>query len=232
MFIPSVALIMRRLAPLALLSVGACSGKCSEPASDELGAALITACRSACSAFVTAGCDRAGLRLDDQARCVEACDKENRAFAAARCETHRLSYLECVGRATPQCAVLDCSAAHCIEQGRGSGCDAAFGQYRKCVSPCLFAGTLHTAERSIRVGEKQHRTDHEIVRLGCAECPATRSLRAPPGSPCQAASVCSQECCRCKGGPSAYLARLCIDGVCADPGRACEVTAGVAEACK
>lgn len=49
----------------------------------------------------------------------------------------------------------------------------------------------------------------EIVQ-SCEDCEAKRRPGAPAGSPCSAASVCAEQCCKCsKGRDNSFRARAC-----------------------
>jgi hypothetical protein len=195
---------------------------CKKPesaASDERAA-----CASACAALVSAGCERQGLRTEDQVRCVDECTKRGVELAPAHCGDQRAAYLTCVARAAPDCARLDCSAANCLEHATGlESCRAQHSSWRACVAPCLDPGSTHVGERVVRGDTGDAKVGAELVRAGCGECP-TPKPGAPPGSPCTAASVCGQVCCKCPKGPASYLARACVDASCRAGNEACELT--------
>src|SRR5437762_11111098 len=54
----------------------------------------------------------------------------------------------------------------------------------------------------------------EIVQT-CGDCRASTRPGAPPGSPCSAASVCQELCCKCPNAlPKTYRARVCDSARC------------------
>ena len=70
---------------------------------------------------------------------------------------------------------------------------------------------------SSRVSERPDAGDlaAEIVQT-CADCQSSVRPRAPPGSPCTAASVCSEICCKCPNLLDKYYrARVCDAARCA-----------------
>jgi len=182
------------------------------------------ACAAACAALISAGCERDGLRRQDHDRCVQHCAAHGAGLASAGCGSERAGYLTCVAKMEPDCERLTCSAALCIERAVGLGvCRDSYERWRQCAAPCLDPGSSHFGERVVSSGATRQRVTTEIVRSGCAECaPAKRG--APAGSACQAASVCSQICCRCPGNPAKFLARACVDGVCEEGEAACELS--------
>ncbi len=195
------------------LGCNTCTRRAQESPRDD-------ACRAACAALVTKGCDRDGLQESDQTRCVERCVDDGAKHARAECESQRLDYLGCVSTADFDCKVADCSAGTCISTGAGlRACQALHTTWRQCLEPCLHVGVVKTGSKN------EPQIDYEYVRAGCAECPQNLERGAPPGSPCEVGKVCDQVCCSCEQGPGRYLARVCIEGACASRPAACAAAA-------
>jgi len=206
------------LAALGLVALSAHCKKREPVASDER-----SACASACAALVSAGCERQGLRREDQARCVEACVKRGLELAPARCQEKRAAYLTCVARATLDCARLDCSAPICLEHATGlENCRGEHASWRACIAPCLDPGSTHLGERVVRGATGDAKVGADVARVGCGECSAPKP-GAPTGSRCEASGVCGQVCCQCPAGPASYLARACVNASCAGGNEACEM---------
>jgi hypothetical protein len=180
------------------------------------------ACASACAAIVSAGCERPGLNRADHPRCVSACLERQALVAQAGCEAKRLDYLTCVGRAELACDRAQCAAAVCLEHASGlAACEREHRAFRSCIAPCEGAGTIHVGERSLEFTGRTRRIQAEVTRAGCAGCPKTLRPAAPPGSPCQTHTVCSEYCCRCPGSKAIYTARTCRHGLCVGEDEAC-----------
>lgn len=209
----------RRGAPLGLLlaALAALGGGCrSRSGSSDAATDPALACRSACAALLTAGCGDSESTPGAAARCNEGCQRQAAHALAARCQAEWTRYVECSARARVTCA--RCSPAVCLEHRQGiEGCEAEHAALAACTRPCDHVGLSSVVDRT---GDAGGGLSVEIVRAGCAACPEPKRA-APAGSPCQAASVCSQVCCECPDGRAKYLARSCSRGICAARPEAC-----------
>lgn len=196
----------------ALVGAPSCrSGTDAGPAADSA-----RSCALACGALVRSGCDRDGSRPGDEGACVAHCLTASREAEQTGCGRERAAYLACAAGRRLDCDA-PCSAPLCLERGEGlGGCGAELAALERCRAPCAHRGVVTLVDRDAGAA----RLLGELTRAGCGACPSL-DTRAPAGAPCQAASVCSQICCACPDGRARYLARVCLDGSCADAERAC-----------
>lgn len=215
-----------RVAAVALAALaGASSCRAGgEPDTRALG----VACRPACAALVASGCDRDGSRPGDGAACIEHCRVRAPEAAQAGCSRERLRYLECAARQALDCSAA-CSAPLCLERAEGlPACSVEHATLARCLAPCLHAGVTSLVDRELGGA----RLLAEVVRAGCGSPPAP-DRRAPEGSDCQAASVCSQVSCPCPTSRGQRLARVCVAGRCAGGDAACTLLrAGGRDGCE
>ncbi|MCB9576424.1 MAG: hypothetical protein H6717_05305 [Polyangiaceae bacterium] len=199
--------------------------------------ALLGACRSsspadpcvaACARLTQAGCGRAGLGPEDHERCVVGCRGQEQTARKASCETEWLSAMRCTAARGLSCESAHCSASVCLETGQGvTGCSRQYARLVACRAPCENAGSTELVSRSV----KGRAVRAEVTRAGCQGC-GTLVAGAPPGAPCQSASVCAEQCCACPRSKSAFKTRLCVDGSCVKS--ACELarTAATDDPCQ
>ncbi|MBK7580962.1 MAG: hypothetical protein IPI67_12215 [Myxococcales bacterium] len=198
---------------VCLTGLGGCPAKSSRRSE---GSGVDIECGTACAALTGSGCEREGAGPKDQAACVDACRSRTRELRAWGCGKDRTAYLACVAGSRLECSAK-CAAATCLERREGiAGCAAEHALLEQCAAPCRNTGSVTLVDRDAGGANVLA----ELVRAGCTRCPPS-DQRAPPGSDCQAASVCSQTCCTCADGRGRYLARVCRAGACAASDLAC-----------
>ncbi|HEV8246626.1 MAG TPA: hypothetical protein VGP93_12700 [Polyangiaceae bacterium] len=176
------------------------------------------ACRAACNTYLTSSCSGQAHGARDQAECTAECAAESELAERAGCHALRLGFLECAAREKLACDAIISAPPVALERGEGApSCSERWRSLQACTAACRDPGTVHVGQA--KVGGKEVLA--ELVRDGCDECQSKVRPGAPPGSSCQAARVCAEQCCACDAGPAHYRARACIDGGCADQPAAC-----------
>lgn len=226
-----------------LLVVSAAFGCDDDPrhrvagAGTERLASCAGACRGACATSVGAERSHAVAEGSELMDCLSSCSAECSAATAMGCAAELHRYLLCAGLGQQEA-----SRAYAPQgigapwQTPGRACRAAHEALRACQAPCRARGTVHLAERTLPTAVWARREPKaagkdkgeislsvEVEDQGCQGCGLTVRSGAPPGSPCQAASVCAAECCRCDDERVAFTARVCLDGRCVGEHRGCEL---------
>ncbi len=174
------------------------------------------ACARACDALLASGCERPGSRPADAVACQAHCVDATASAERAGCASERSAYLACVSGSKLDCS-RECGAPICLERGEGlGGCSAEHDKLATCLSPCARHGTVSTFER----GSGAELLRAEVIHAGCGRSPQA-DRRAPVGSECSAASVCSQSICKCADARAEFLARVCRGGTCREGEEAC-----------
>ncbi len=167
--------------------------------------------------------DQPELGRDARARCEQACQLTQARALRANCDRSFADYLSCLHRSATS-ASPSLSTWSAVEQGRlAANCEATYRSFFRCMEPCRERGVLRAATREVPHGGRTLLVQAELVQAGCDVPEPQATQRSPSGSPCQHSSVCSSERCGCAGSGLAYLAKACVDGVCADRDSACEL---------
>ncbi len=223
--------------------VSGCEGDC---ACDQRGAAKVTrgdatdACRAAC-ATCAEGTDDAGVVATRA--CVAACARSRKDASRVGCEPELSEYLRCLSSARVDRDAMLEDPVECLLKAAGAeGCRGALAALRSCDAPCRDRGSLHLGQRTWSLdagtpnsgsGIRPPRSESariEVETLGCLGCAdvADPKRGAPPGAPCEAASLCATVCCPCPDAGLAYMARVCSGGACLGSHGACALVESVA----
>jgi hypothetical protein len=200
---------------LALLVCSLLAGHvgCRRSSKQDDGARL---CASACAGWVQSCGIEAGP-------CIAACEQARAAARNERCDDAHASYLACLSAARPVCDPAPSPGVAFVHGGPGRECSAELARYGRCSEACRERGVVRTGNRELLVGGQKLMVSAEQTAAGCDPVTPEPTKRAPAGSRCEAASVCSAALCPCPGAAPSSLARACVGGSCADAEAACRL---------